>query len=74
MTTCAGKEATYSYCGEDILKLVDKRNQPRVIHVDTVDRISFPRCEGLSQACAYAFGFVAMTGESEVEVVRRCSE
>jgi hypothetical protein len=28
--------ATYSYCGENILELVDERDKRRVIHVDAV--------------------------------------
>lgn len=70
VTTCVDWGATYSNCGEDILELVHKCNESWVIDVDAANRISIPRCEGLSWACAYALGFVAMAGESEVEVVR----
>jgi hypothetical protein len=66
----SGREATYSDCGEDILKLVHKCNQPRVVHVDAVYYVSFPHYEGLSQTCAYAFGFVAMVGGVRGEVVQ----
>jgi hypothetical protein len=74
VTTCVEWRATYSYGGKNILELVYECNKPWVIDVDAVNRISIPRCEGLSRACAYAFGFVAMAGESEVEVVRVCVE
>jgi hypothetical protein len=42
---------TYSDCGEDILQLVDECNQPRVVYVDPIGRISFPRGEGLLGMC-----------------------
>lgn len=37
------RATTYSYCGEDILELVDERDKRRVIHVDAV-RVSLATC------------------------------
>jgi hypothetical protein len=54
---------TYSDSCEDILKLVHEGNQPRVVHIDAVDIVSFAYCEGLPKTWAYAFGFVAMVGD-----------
>jgi hypothetical protein len=47
-TLCDGEEETYSDCGKDILELVHEGNEPRVVDIYAADRISCPRCEGLS--------------------------
>jgi len=42
--------STYADCGEDILKLVDKGNQPRVVDIDPVERC------GLEMSMRYVKG------------------
>ena len=61
---------TYSYCSEDILELVHQCDQPGVVHVNAMEPVNIRRCEGLAWACAYAFGFVAMAGETDIWVLR----
>jgi hypothetical protein len=55
--------AAYPYCSENILKLIDERDQAWVVHIDPVQHhrqhVShlvhiFPRCKCIS----YALGFV----------------
>jgi hypothetical protein len=64
------KIATYSYCGKDILKLVDECNKRRVIHVDAIEALlaDCMRRDRLAEigtgTWTYAFGdgLVAMAG------------
>ena len=68
VVSCLGRHAvmgdgsTYTDCGEDILKLVDKGNQPWVIDVDPVmgcESTVAMRCTGGCLLCTYALAFVA---------------
>jgi hypothetical protein len=56
---------TYADCGEDILKLVDKCNEARIVHVDP-ENVSVLTIVFYSAMFAYALGFVcAMAGDDQ---------